>query len=173
MLTFHERLDYISIRPMIQYIKKNIDGALVGVEVGVAKGNNALSIMKNLDIKELYLVDPYTNRFGKQLQCIAFCRLEKYYKCLHWIDKTSYDAHDLIPSNIDFVYLDGCHEQDYVETEIALYYEKVRDGGILGGHDYSMRHNNNGDVVRAVNDFCSFHNIVLNHKEMDWWIKKI
>ena len=36
---------------------------LVGAEIGVGTGINALSILENLDIKRLYLIDPYADFF--------------------------------------------------------------------------------------------------------------
>ena len=32
---------------------------LVGIEIGVYEGEHALSLLKNLNIKRLYLIDPY------------------------------------------------------------------------------------------------------------------
>ena len=32
---------------------------LIGVEIGVFEADHALSLLENLDIKKLYLVDPY------------------------------------------------------------------------------------------------------------------
>ena len=44
---------------MIKYIKLTTKHPLTGVEIGVYKGENALNILENLNIKMLYLVDPY------------------------------------------------------------------------------------------------------------------
>lgn len=35
------------------------DGGLIGIEIGVAGGEHALSLLKTLDIDKLYLIDPY------------------------------------------------------------------------------------------------------------------
>lgn len=39
--------------------------------------------------------------------------------------------------SFDFIYLDGAHDYDTVRCELPLYWEKVKVGGILAGHDYS------------------------------------
>lgn len=44
--------------------KKN----LIGVEIGTYKGLNSVSLLKELSIKKLYLVDPYTNFEDKVLK---------------------------------------------------------------------------------------------------------
>lgn len=45
-------------RPSLRTLENNKD--LIGVEIGTDAGLNALNILENLDIKKLYLVDPYT-----------------------------------------------------------------------------------------------------------------
>ena len=37
---------------------------------------------------------------------------------------------------IDFVYLDGAHDYKTVKQELRRYWPRVREGGILAGHDY-------------------------------------
>ena len=49
-----------SIRPAIQFVRsemKSLD--LVGLEIGVYHGDNAKSMLMNLPIKKLYLIDSY------------------------------------------------------------------------------------------------------------------
>lgn len=48
-------------------------------------------------------------------------------------------AADLLPFQIDFVYIDGNHESEYVQRDIDLWSPKVKKGGIIAGHDlYSL-----------------------------------
>jgi len=46
-------------RPMFEFINKQEKKNLTGAEIGVLKGENAARILKSLDIKHLYLIDPY------------------------------------------------------------------------------------------------------------------
>lgn len=48
-------------RPMILVAKKHFAGRqdLRGIEIGVAKAENALSILQELPIEKLFLIDPY------------------------------------------------------------------------------------------------------------------
>ena len=39
--------------------KNNKGGGLVGIEIGVAAGEHALSLLNNLNMERLYLFDPY------------------------------------------------------------------------------------------------------------------
>lgn len=54
------RFSWAFPRPSIAFIKKQCRGRkLVGAEVGSERGINAESILKTLNIKKLYLIDPY------------------------------------------------------------------------------------------------------------------
>ena len=55
---------------------------------------------------------------------------------------------------LDFVYIDGNHAVDPVRDDIMAWWPKVKIGGIVGGHDYFTRHDDESelDVFAAVND---------------------
>lgn len=40
-------------------------------------------------------------------------------------------------NSLDFVYIDAQHDTESVYEDLTRWYEKVKDGGILGGHDYT------------------------------------
>ena len=46
-------------RPFTRFLKSSNKRELIGVEVGVLDGWNALDMLENLPIKKLYLIDPY------------------------------------------------------------------------------------------------------------------
>ncbi len=52
--------------------------------------------------------------------------------------------------SLDLVFLDGCHEYEHVRDDIAAWRAKVKPGGLLAGHDYSMAMF--PGVVRAVEE---------------------
>ena len=43
--------------------------------------------------------------------------------------------------SLDFVYIDARHDYCSVAEDMALYWPKLRQGGILAGHDYMLAHN--------------------------------
>lgn len=154
-------------RPMIRYIKNNNPNntELVGVEIGTYRGINALSILKTLPIKKLYLINPYlnyegyTDRYGDEpslnpLFEITKKKLSKFKDKVIFIRKMSSDAINDIPNNIDFVYIDGNHKYEFVKKDMELYWDKLRLGGSLGGHDidngFCKEH---GGIVRAFIEF--------------------
>jgi len=159
------------IRPMIEQVRKENWKNIIGVEIGVYKGFNSASIMRNLDMKRLYLVDPYIS-YDEYTEVDMDNIKQEMKRNLHnysnrlFINKTSKDAINHIPDNLDFVYIDGNHTYEYVKQDIELYYPKVKQGGYIGGHDYPRE-----GLVDAVTEFCEKENKKLFHKRIDWWVK--
>ncbi len=152
------------IRPMIQYLKDNYNYPLVGVEIGVLKGDNAKLILKELDIDVLHLIDP---TLSEDLPHSFFQKY--YYKIVDHPVKSKY-AVNSIPNELDFVYIDGDHSYEAVSKDITLYYPKVRKGGVIGGHDIK-----NLAVYNAVMDSIPEFTMCpseLNIKVNDWWVVK-
>jgi hypothetical protein len=49
----------------------------------------------------------------------------------------SWDAANYFPDkSLDFVFIDACHEYESVKKDILVWMPKIKDGGILSGHDY-------------------------------------
>ena len=63
--------------------------------------------------------------------------------------KTSLKAASRVPDELDLVFIDGAHSYENVKQDIALWLPKVRKGGILSGHDYSLEH---PGVLKAVDE---------------------
>ncbi len=161
---------------------------LVGVEIGVYKAEHALSLLEHLDIKTLYLVDPYVVypefKEGQQYygtsqsslcvaEKIAKKRLKGFEKKVVCIRKCSWDCSNEIPDNLDFVYIDGNHLLKFVRMDIETYFPKVRPGGVIGGHDfYNGFQREHDHVVKAVTEFAVHRNLQLQIELPDWWIVK-
>jgi hypothetical protein len=58
-------------------------------------------------------------------------------------------AKDFNDGYLDFVFVDSSHTYKDTKKEIPAWYEKVKDGGILAGHDYFEYRN---DVGKAVDE---------------------
>lgn len=149
---------------------------LVGVEIGVWKGEHAKSLLKSLNIKKLFLIDPYIidkDYDGSDMNNEIIRAKDKaeerliFFDNVNWIFEKSEDAVDSIPNNLDFVYIDGNHSYKYVKKDIELYYKKIKKGGILGGHDITIP-----SVAKAVCEFVAKNNLDINIRGNDWWVKK-
>ncbi len=158
---------------------------LIGVEIGVLGGKNARSLLKYSDVKMLYLVDSYEGDYGIG-QCGAYSqkrldkesrkakrRLRKYEDKITWIRKKSEDAINLIPNNLDFVYIDANHFYDFVKKDIEMYYPKLKEGGLLAGDDFPRcGKNRDSDVNKAVLEFIKKENLGLFTSLGEFWIIK-
>jgi hypothetical protein len=136
------------LRKSQEYIVERIKGPMVAAEVGVFKGGNALRIL-SMNVKELILVDPYSaftyirrDYIQKELDeamKIMLERITPYIKngTVNFLRKPSVEAAKLFPDNyFDFVYIDGDHSYEAAKADIIAWYPKVKNGGILSGHDY-------------------------------------
>jgi hypothetical protein len=153
---------------------------LVGLEIGVYKGRHAKYMCELLDIKELHLIDPYGmhkfrgyNESMKKIKQKAVNNLRKY--PVSWIfSKSEYVHLDFDDNFFDFIYLDGDHTYETVSKELELYWPKVKQGGVFGGHDFQLctiNSQKNG-VLPAVVKFIQKHNLKLYHYQTDWWVVK-
>lgn len=127
-------------------------------------------------MKKLYLIDPYSPYYesGKLVNISDVFpktkkRLKKFEEKIEFIRKKSSEAIDDVSDNLDFVYIDGNHAYEFVKKDIEYYYPKVREGGIIGGHDFCVQ---NIGVCKAVLEFVRKNDLKLYGKNTDWWVLK-
>jgi len=165
-------------RPTIAFVKQIMNNVpLVAVEVGVAAGVHAESILRALNMQRLFLVDPYLpySENGRPVSYTAtfqeaIRRLQPFNDRIQFVRLPSEEAHVQIPSDLDFVYIDGNHSYNHVKRDIDVFYPKVRNGGVIGGHDFANQH---PGVVKAVCEFASASGLPLMFGRWDWWFRKI
>lgn len=168
-------------RPFIFKLKEMYGNKeLIGVEIGTYQGENAEYILDSLNIKKLYLIDPYSiyDEYKKEYNTWCGKDMEKtkskamrllnvYNDKIVWLIKSSKDAVKEVPNELDFVYIDGNHEASYALEDMKLYYPKLKKGGLLAGHDMHY-----GGVINALVKFCYENELELNLRFPDWWIVK-
>ena len=104
------------------------------------------------------------------IQCrIQNAELKPYKDKVTLIKKTSIDAVNDVPNHVDFVYIDGNHSYRYVKHDVESYYPKVRNGGIIGGHDFRA---DCAGLCRAVMQFGEKEKLELKGWVTDWWFEK-
>lgn len=154
-----------------------------GIEIGVAYGGHAEYILKNTQLKKLYGVDPYKHIWGyrdpmnfyfwkfNRIYESMLCRLSIFKDRFVIIRKKSKDALDDINGLVDFVYIDADHSYDGVKSDIERWFNKVRIGGFISGHDYG--HPNFPGVKIAIDEFFKKYNWKVNYdKSGVWWVQK-
>jgi|TARA_R100000426_G_scaffold1263_2_gene2269 hypothetical protein len=148
--------DSADIGPLIQAINM-LGENLVGLELGVDKGESSLTILHNCSIQKLYLIDswkPYddwlktkpdgkpaysVNRMDIEL-CEFLTRLKVKYSGMsdnvEIIKKDSLDAVKSISDlSLDFIFFDAMMTKEQSYNEAHAYYPKIKKGGIFMGHD--------------------------------------
>jgi hypothetical protein len=165
-------------RPFTEQLKKQFGNKpLVGCEIGFGQGLNAQSLLDNLNIKQLYCIDP---SIGKEYQdgsrdVKAFINKPSLYPKLKqdprviFIEKPSSEAVTKLPDKLDFVYIDGLHNYDGCLTDLQNYYALMNEGGLLGGHDFTKFLES--DVVKAVFDFAVAEGLAPSVAMPDYWFK--
>lgn len=121
-------------------------GFVTGVEVGVYLGKFTKVFAK--EGFTMFGIDPWfsyrnfdiisDNRKERQDEIyeMAKKRLAPYPK-VKLIRKISMDAiDDFEDGSLDFVYIDGNHKFRYVAEDMCEWWEKLKVGGVLCGHDY-------------------------------------
>jgi len=137
---------------------------LVGVEVGVFKGEHALKILNYLYISKLSLVDPWDDHIDYRTGELSFNKEEgdkmylqvsktfSKFKNVEVIRMTSLEASKKFENeSLDFVYLDGDHSYEQVKIDLNSWYPKLKEYGVMCGDDYG--HISGYGVIKAVNEF--------------------
>lgn len=159
-------------RPSIKFMKSYFKGKeVVGAEIGIYTGGNAKSILQTLNIKKLYLVDAYKSYEGyvgtkfKEAERKAINNVSFWKNKVKFIKKMSADAIDEIPE-LDFIYIDGNHAYEYIKQDLENYFGKIKQGGIMAGHDFYFSEDK---IIKAVIEFCLKNKLKLFVGDKDWW----
>ncbi|GAI03519.1 unnamed protein product [marine sediment metagenome] len=159
-------------RKTLDFVKERFGAAdIVGAEVGVSTGWNALNILQNMpNVRLLYLVDPYLENmeYGLHKQP-AKSRLAAFNNRTCWVYKKfeNCTVKD-VPEPLDFVYIDGDHHYKHVRKDIALARVFVKKGGVVGGHDMGAL-----GVDRAVKELGIPFAVAGNEPYKDYERKKM
>ena len=156
-------------------------------EIGVLKGKFAKEMISSLAPSEYIGIDPYKQYFDKP--AVEYFRpnaIEKIYnktnKLIEGLGHKLYrmsskNAAPLFYQNyFDLVYIDGDHRYEEVKQDIELWYDKIKYGGILAGHDYVKRPKSwQYGVIKAVDEFVQKKELELNINNEEWttwWVYK-
>ena len=136
------------MRAAIKHIKdKWFNGHLTGVEVGVERGDHASEILVNLNMKKLYLIDiwePFEQEgksvWDDDITKNNFNTVIDRFKNLSNIEIIKGKSLEIVSrfpdASLDFVYIDASHQYPDVYFDLLAWAPKVRQGGVLCGHDY-------------------------------------
>lgn len=160
----------------------------VGAEIGVELGLFSRTIL-NYWIGKLLLVDAWEHLDDynctlnlsddeQELKYrIAEFNTKKYGQRADIRRGLSVDiAKQIADNSLDFIYIDAGHEYKDVISDLEAWYPKVREGGLISGHDYLDEQIglNKFEVKKAVNNFVADGTVIHStHEEYpSWFFKK-
>jgi|SRR6186713_1306435 len=163
----------VSVKDRTHLLKYMPQNAIVA-EIGVNEGDFSEQILSICSPGKLYLIDVWASKryhsglFEKVKNRFA-SQLEKGQ--IEIIRDLSFGAIASCPDNsFDWVYLDTDHTYATTQRELELLRPKMKNAGIIAGHDYIIGNWNAGHrygVIEAVREFCIRYNwemIYLTHE---------
>ena len=172
---------FLSWRSFFKVIKDRFANP-VGAEIGVFEGYLSKFVLKYLNPKIYYLIDPYKEykdtvgdlNYPQETWDMIYSEVTKrffYHPNVILVRKSSIEASKDIPDDsLDFVYIDGNHSPNSVYGDIVSWFPKVGVGGVIGGHDIIE------NTVKS-----GLYRFLVENKEKDyeiksgfndWWIEK-
>lgn len=161
------------------------------VEVGVERGETSRLLLEAFPDAKLYMVDSWReapedsayrqsgDRCGRttqgqhydNLQIVRVMRLAAGWRRCEIVAFPSVEAARLLrPNRFDAVFLDADHTYESVKADLEAWWPRVRDGGILCGHDYCTGRRALAGVKKAVDEL--FDDRVQVGSGWVWWVKK-
>ena len=165
---------WFDFQDFYSWIVKQYDSGAHFIEVGVWKGRSAcymaveiINSNKNIkfDCIDTWIIntDPVIANEFKCYEPLSIYdifekNIEPVKHIINPIKALSYNAPDMYEDNsIDFVFIDASHDYESVKKDIVAWYPKVKQNGIISGHDYF---NEWCGVKKAVDE--TFNNVQFN-----------
>jgi hypothetical protein len=158
----------------------------IGCEIGVHTGETTVALLENLPlIKEYHAVDPwesYEKYDGDKYRKPGHKKLKTWTAVMkHFIKETSLFSDKVYIHKMssvdavkkfeneyfDWVFIDANHEYPYIKENIELWKKKVKNGGIISGHDYGNK--KWPDIKKAVDEFFYKDSLYTDLNSYVWW----
>ncbi len=143
-----------------------------GVEIGVDRGAYSEMLCKLNPKLHLYSVDPWEASFDGVAADVAEGMKDEYeahyrgaarrlsaYNCEIIRDESRLAAKKFANDSLDFVYIDANHDFVNVTDDIHAWEKKVKNGGIVSGHDYFFSAARHTHVKYAVDSYALSYEI--------------
>ena len=149
----------------------------VVAEIGVASGDYSSKIIQLTNPSKLHLVDFWgSSRYNEAVKNTVYTKFDaeiKSKKIEISLGLSTQVVDGFQNDYFDWIYIDTDHTYKTTLEELLSYAPKMKQGGIISGHDY-IQGNWTGliryGVIEAVYEFCSKHNweIIYIPREVDY-----
>lgn len=160
------------LKKFTKYIKKDS----IMCEIGCYSGESSNVFLSSGKIKKFYAIDPWLSGYDDN-DSASFSNMElvekkfddtvKRFNNVIKLKMTMKEAFDLIP-DMDIIYIDGNHKYEFVLNDIILSLRKIKQGGIISGHDYKSKKHTG--VTKAIIEILGEPDLHFKDKS---WIKYI
>lgn len=170
------------------YRRLNPDVPQRMAEIGVFDGANSGWLLARMPLLTLYMVDPwrvYSDSLqpdahqdaGKwdRVRRMALARTDFAGSRRIVLPMSSADAVSEIPDgSLDMPFIDANHTYEFVTRDLVAYWDKVKPGGWLAGHDYERKPPRIYGVFDAVNEFVERKGLALElDEDATWFVRKV
>lgn len=162
----------------INMLKASGKQNMTGIQIGCYAGQSTEFFINSELFELFYCIDPWTNGYDAKDEANnsveqaekVFDEKFKNNKKIIKIKEYSWNAiNNFQDESIDFIYIDGNHQYDAVKKDLELYYPKIKNGGIISGHDYCLYWNG---VKKAVDEFFKNKFSFVTFSDNSWMIYK-
>lgn len=148
-------------------------------EIGVRDGGFSELLLRTWRGRLLVSVDPWAEPGEAALYASTCARLAPYgSRSQVWRTTSVAASARVLPASADFVYIDALHDHDSALEDVSHWYDRVRPGGIMAGHDYLDGTFPEGvfGVRSAVDGFFGARGVAVRATLLDppwpsWWVE--
>jgi predicted O-methyltransferase YrrM len=160
-----------SVRGLLMLIEEHVKKDFVIAEVGSFSGVSSEAFAQNC--KELHCVDAWEAYWEIQdstkmkVAEASFDRMAANYENIKKVKSTSAAAVENYPNGyFDMVYIDAAHDYENAKNDVLLWLPKIKQGGIIAGHDY--RYDPNIQVYEVVEEIFSKLYKIERYPDSSW-----
>lgn len=144
-------------------------------EIGTHRGEYAAKFLSVWRGGLLYCIDPWQDDLSEYGDLVGRDRLQDYNAAVDtlwafggraaiYVGTSEDFSNHVSDSSLDFAYIDANHAESFVRQDIALWWPKIKPGGMLAGHDIlKCGKEVDAGIQRAVREHCVKHGV-------DCWI---
>jgi predicted O-methyltransferase YrrM len=148
--------------PALKKLARDLPDNPIVVNIGAGVGTSALAFLESRDDLTLFSVDIVggiepTGGLGNEEFALKSAGVDLSRR--HAITGDSLEvARVWNRGKVDLVFIDGRHDDYYVEVEAPTWWQHVKDGGVIAFHDYAP--DPWGAIVAAIDRFAAENDLV-------------
>ena len=134
---------------VLYHLARSLPSHSVVVEIGSWQGKSTIWLGKGIeaghsDHMTLYAIDPHVGSVehqGSSKKVWTFPNFEKNIKkaslesIVTPLTMTSVEGVKKVDKKVDLIFIDGAHDYDSVKVDLATWFPKVKEGGVIAFHD--------------------------------------